>query len=116
MKLLRGGGEDEKLESERMWGSLIGFFRRGGGCGWWRWWWEEVVDEGGDGGGREEGDADGDVMGSFVGGMNAGGLTVEAAAAAGVRRRTAGVWCETDSGSPEAKATRAEPVKRSDRQ
>lgn len=77
MKLLRGGGEDEKLESERMWGSLIGFFRRGGGCGlWWWWWWEEVVDEGGDGGGREEGEADGDVMGSLVRGMNAGGLTV----------------------------------------
>lgn len=55
-------------------------------------------------------------MGSLVGGMKAEGLTVEKEPAAGVRRRTAGVWCETDSGSPEAKATRAEPVKRSDRQ
>lgn len=48
--------------------------------------------------------------------MKTGGFTVEAAAAEGVRRRTAGVWCETDSGSPEAKATRAKPVKRRDRQ
>lgn len=42
-----------------------------------------------------------------------GGLTV---VSEGVCRNTAGVWCETERDSPDANATRAEPVMRRDRQ
>lgn len=34
----------------------------------------------------------------------------------GLRRSTAGVWSETERGSPEANVTRAEPVMRRERQ
>lgn len=88
-----------KLESERMWGSLIGCLRRLGGLR----WREEAVDIGGGGGGGwKEGEGEGGVVVVVVG--------------VGVRRRTGGALSEMEKVSPAAKETRAEPVMRRERQ
>lgn len=88
---------DEMLEDERIRGSLeVAMFGEIGGGG---------------GGGRRDGDGDGEGMWDGTRGGTRAGLE-----AAGGWRRTAGVWSETERGSLAAKAERAEPVRRRDRQ
>lgn len=50
------------------------------------------------------------------GGGGRGGFMVEVETEEGLRRSTAGVWSETERGSPAAKESSAEPVKRRERQ
>lgn len=74
-----------------------------GWSGGWGWW-------------RREGDGDGEGMWRRGGGGRGGFMVVVVVEEEGLRRRTGGVWSETASGSPAAKAERAEPVRLRERQ
>lgn len=96
--------ELEGLDSERMWGSLTGglrWRREGGAERMWGSLEEAMV---GDGGEKAGGGGGGGVYGEgMTRGGGGGGMVVEVEREDGVRRRTAGVWSETERGSPAAK-------------